>query len=771
MKQILLLLFLAASAGAAQTEFSQDRAYETVRMLAGKIGPRPMGSPAEQRALQYAIESFHAAGCDTSYLMQMDRTERGNTTSGIAVGILKGATGRIIVLGGHIDSAGPEIPGADDDASGIAVVVEVARALGENRRKDGQPLQSTIVFACFGGEEQGLIGSKYFVDHFDQIDSVAMMLQVDMANGLGIIDIDPHTHAASAPPWLVRAAIEEFYALGYENLRYPTHFYGVNYAGTRGSGSDHESFLARGIPAIDFSTDVSKPIHTPQDNLDNFDPRGLKRSGKLVLRLIERFDGGVPDRDLSNYWLYLVGSFPIFIPFLGIWVFVGVTVLLMIWALASVRGRRLSTEKRVRWSALKLLLFTFIVVVCAACTTEIMAIVKGVRYPWFGEIQLYYLLAILSAATGIWLCLHLTRKLPLTTDAFLYLVRSVIILLILLVLLGLASPRLAVPPAAALFLLSLAMIVRLPFLKLVLFVLSPIWLLRMVFSEWDELMFRTLALAGQSAPDLSQKLIASAIMIALLTFYIYPHVLSFAAVYRDSKSWEWIGGMKRIRTRAVGVTLALILIGWMAYLFPRPAYSREWSRTVHVEHILNSQTDTLPNSPRERIVLRSKEYLDGVRIKGSYRDTILTGHITEAKIPLRGNDDYDLRGLSSHLIINRDIRTSSGETTAYDIEYDFNCSQRPYTLSISYSSSGKEFIDFSTPWLFTTDGKRKVMRWYSFPEQILSIPVRFEVASGDSVTERMEIVFDDIMYDWKFERPMTNFIKRTRFETSRIIKP
>ena len=50
---------------------------------------------------------------------------------------------------------------------------------------------------------------------------------------------------------------------------------------------------AKGIPAIDFTSDVSYPIHTPLDNWANFNPDGLPRTGDLVLRLFERFDGGV----------------------------------------------------------------------------------------------------------------------------------------------------------------------------------------------------------------------------------------------------------------------------------------------------------------------------------------------------------------------------------------------------------------------------------------------------------------------------------------------
>ena len=207
---ILLVPFLlfAKKEERSASNLSQQNAESILRVLAVEIGPRPMGSPAEQRALRFAVEKFREYGCDTAYIMLMDKTSRANTTSGIALGIKRGATKRMICIGGHIDSAGPEIPGADDDGSGSAVVMEVARVLCLKAN------QSTLLFCCFGGEEQGLEGSQHFVEHFQEIDSIALMLQIDMANGLGIIDIDPDTHDESAPQWLTRAAVEEFYALG-----------------------------------------------------------------------------------------------------------------------------------------------------------------------------------------------------------------------------------------------------------------------------------------------------------------------------------------------------------------------------------------------------------------------------------------------------------------------------------------------------------------------------------------------------------------------------
>ncbi|RPH53694.1 MAG: Zn-dependent exopeptidase M28, partial [Acidobacteria bacterium] len=256
----LLLLGVPFSAGSAatpvsETGFSTERAMAHVRMLADTIGPRPMGSPSEQRALEYALQRLHEFGCQDTFLMRFNEAAGVNTRSGIAVGVLKGETNRIIVIGGHIDSSGPEIPGANDDASGSACVLEIARVLAR------QPHYSTYVFCLWGGEEEGLRGSQYFVDHYPSIDSVRLMLQIDMADGAGMLEVDPDaSYQVSAPRWLVEAAYDVFYhELRYSGLRYMTQFSTLNASGTGSTGSDHQPFLQRGIPAIDFTSDIAFP--------------------------------------------------------------------------------------------------------------------------------------------------------------------------------------------------------------------------------------------------------------------------------------------------------------------------------------------------------------------------------------------------------------------------------------------------------------------------------------------------------------------------------
>ena len=144
MKHLLMLLAVLSSAP-AQTPFSSDSALSYLKTIALDIGPRPMGSPSERRAMAFGLAKFREFGLREVYMMKMNSAgglnlSPSNTNSGIAVGVLRGKANRIIVIGGHIDSAAPDVPGANDDGSGSAVVLELARVLSKEQ------LQSTVVF-------------------------------------------------------------------------------------------------------------------------------------------------------------------------------------------------------------------------------------------------------------------------------------------------------------------------------------------------------------------------------------------------------------------------------------------------------------------------------------------------------------------------------------------------------------------------------------------------------------------------------------------------
>src|SRR5579862_241094 len=706
-----------------------------------------MGSPAEHRALEYAVAKFKEYGCDTAYIMPMLTSSRAITTSGIAVGIKRGKTGRMICLGGHIDSAGPEIPGADDDGSGASTVIELAHVLAKTQH------HSSIVFCCFGGEEQGLEGSYYFADHFSMLDSIDLMLQIDMANGLGIIDMDPDTHGASAPPWLIRAAAQEFYNLGYRNLRYPTHFFAINYAGKAGSGSDQEPFLRKGIPAIDFSTDVYSPIHTPRDNFQNFDPRGLKRSGDLIVRLFERFDGGVPSRTTEEHWLLLRGPTAIIFPIWSLWAFSAVSILIGFLLFISLRKNRLPNNDPTRHSVptLKHFLLSFIFVSFAWFSWDVIGVIKGYRHPWFTDIPLYYVLAFAASLIGLAVCFRLARKLKITHCVYALFRPTFIALVLLTIGLGLMNIKLAIYPALGLLFASLALVIKKQSLRLVLVCLAPLPLLRLFFSEWYDIVLRSFG-SGLAADNFATICATNLVFALFFTIFLFPFATAFTAVLRDSPGL--VHFLTWIRSRGFAIAAILLTVFISIAAINRPVYNNFWYRDVHIAEVYDMNKST------KNVHLTSPEYLTSVKVHTEAGDTLLP-KATEVSIPIRSKFD------TTWLKIDRaQTVTQNGDTTSYDIKLMLNCAFRPYTVNVRYSRGMKSIRRFATPLFAKEIDSARVMDWYSFPDTNIIVPVKFQVIGKDSVTESISVVFDSLAYPLHCERDMTYFLPRTTYMSS-----
>ncbi|GAA5824715.1 hypothetical protein JCM11251_005312 [Rhodosporidiobolus azoricus] len=146
-----------------------------------------------------------------------------------------------VVLGAHYDSRGsfgyPTAPGADDDASGTALVLAVAREIAWSSVRFGRK----IVFALFSGEEQGLLSSSYYARHLaNQSEDVVMMLQVDMVGyrkrGEPMQLARPDVIGLNEAGWLV-GNISEIYT--------PSLVTGY----TPACCSDHQSFVESAYPA------------------------------------------------------------------------------------------------------------------------------------------------------------------------------------------------------------------------------------------------------------------------------------------------------------------------------------------------------------------------------------------------------------------------------------------------------------------------------------------------------------------------------------------
>lgn len=745
----LLAILLPSFLQAQDSEFSTDNAYAILKTLVEYYGPRPMGSPAEQAALVFGVSKLGQYGCQESYVMPMSVADGVNTRSGIAVGILRGKTNRIIVIGGHIDTSAPDVPGANDDGSGVACVLELARVLGKRQ------LESTIVFACWGGEEEGLRGSKYFVDHFNEIDSVALMIQIDMADGAGVLLIDPDGNGTSAPTWLPRAAYDAFYRdLHYSDLTYATHGATLNWALGGVSGSDHESFLAKGIPAICFTSDVNYPIHTIQDNLENFTPSGLKRTGDLVLKLIDRFDNEVPPRSTDKYLLMQIGAVPFFLPYWLLWL--GIVLSMLIgWTtfVGAKRRRDLTTNvNRIKWSGMKILLCAFVVQLFIWISENLVGMINSYRFPWVNNFGGFAVLGIFCGLIGLWFMLRFFR---FSTDEYVYTRVALIVLAVFTLLMSFGGPKLAMYPASGLFFFSLAMRTRSRLLKLFFLLAAPYLMIRLFFPEFLGLVQRLLA--SNTIESFAGKLWYNLAFVLFFWLLSLPFAYAFAAVYRSTTAdLFWL---KKFKTIPALIIILLVATGLTMYLSSRPVYGRDWFSVVRVNQKYSIGSDS------SSITLKGSEFLKGVHMWMDGEQSVFEERTNFSELfPARST----LVDWCSIGAINAEQENGADADSLTRIErrIEVRSKFRPLRVSIVFRST--EPIEVTSPWSHGSDRRTgeesptmKSFSWYSFPDTPLVVPVTFALRDSQTVFEEIEVLFDSLAYPIALERVHTNFIKRT----------
>lgn len=158
--------------------------------------------------------------------------------------------------------------GADDNASGVAGLLSILEELSNSKIKP----KRSIIFVAFSGEEEGLLGSKYFVDHLPvNKDAVKVMLNMDM---IGRLNIDQQLYMGGAGTF--PDGVDLMHKLGNSS--------GLNlivHAGEVG-GSDHVSFYKSGISCIGFHTGGHPQYHTPEDDIEFINSEG----GAIVSKYI-----------------------------------------------------------------------------------------------------------------------------------------------------------------------------------------------------------------------------------------------------------------------------------------------------------------------------------------------------------------------------------------------------------------------------------------------------------------------------------------------------
>ncbi len=272
--------------------FDANRLMSHVRFLAAdELEGRGVGSEGLTKAGDYIARAFRDAGLEPAgdehgwfHTWRQPNGPGGKTaTLRNVVGVLRGTSpafdGQSVVLGAHYDHLGRGWPdvrhgqegkihnGADDNASGVAVLIEVARLLAS-----AGPPGRTIVFVAFSGEEWGLKGSREHLRWMQAwpADKVLAMINLDTVGRLGKGKLQV-LGTGSASEWIhINMGIG--FTTGVESQSIAEDV----------GGSDQKSFVEAGIPAVQIFSGGNADYHSPTDDVDKIDAAGLVKVATFV---------------------------------------------------------------------------------------------------------------------------------------------------------------------------------------------------------------------------------------------------------------------------------------------------------------------------------------------------------------------------------------------------------------------------------------------------------------------------------------------------------
>ncbi|MFQ5902813.1 MAG: M20/M25/M40 family metallo-hydrolase, partial [Candidatus Binatia bacterium] len=282
--------------------FSKERMMETIRFLSSdELRGRGFGTEGLDEAAEFIAGKFQEDGLEPagdvegSYFQTWEgwggNPERKVIMRNV-VGVIPGKRAereaKSIVVGAHYDHLGlgwPDVRkgyrgkihhGADDNGSGVAVLIELARVFGKSL-KPGR----SVVFVAFTGEEAGRKGSKYYVANQKRypLDLCIGMVNMDTVGRLGKKKLLV-LGASSAREWM-------------HILRGAGFVTGVDVEAVTEEldSSDQKSFHEAGVPAVQLFSGPHGDYHRPTDTVDKIDPEGLLKVASVAKEVVEYLAG------------------------------------------------------------------------------------------------------------------------------------------------------------------------------------------------------------------------------------------------------------------------------------------------------------------------------------------------------------------------------------------------------------------------------------------------------------------------------------------------
>lgn len=298
-----MLVTIFCFSGYSQSEITEKEIKDHILFLASeKNAGRYPGGKANKRVVKYLEKDFKKQGLlsfEKKYLQNFKarlRVEKGEqekplvNTSNV-VGYLEGndpiLKNEYIILGAHYDHLGMGGPssksdkkntihyGADDNASGTAALLEIAEKVAAHKNE----LKRSVIFIAFGAEEQGLLGSNYFVENpLVPLSQIKLMINMDM---VGRLNEQNHIYMGGAGTFPDGVAFMQ-------NLGESLGLSPIVHAGSVG-GSDHVSFYAKDLSVLGLHTGGHPQYHMPEDTVDLINIPGEKKVSDYIYKALMKF--------------------------------------------------------------------------------------------------------------------------------------------------------------------------------------------------------------------------------------------------------------------------------------------------------------------------------------------------------------------------------------------------------------------------------------------------------------------------------------------------
>lgn len=298
--KIFVVILFFPFIGNTQVVSDTSLIYRTVYFLAEEENEgRRAGTKGEIRSAEFlknelsqlGIEPFqlsysHSFPVDFQFKNKKDSIEQVHFSSLNVAGQINVNKEKTIVIGAHYDHLGRNEfrtakdvdnehgirPGADDNASGVSLVLQMANYLQAHKNE----LNSNIIFAFFSGEEIGLQGSKAFVQQLKKSDiPIHAMLNFDMVGKLSQekkLFIDAAESAKEFNTYLNDIGMEFSFVIQTNEKAI--------------GGSDHLSFCSDSISALSISTGIHEDYHTANDTPDKINFSGIAEIAEFSLVLV-----------------------------------------------------------------------------------------------------------------------------------------------------------------------------------------------------------------------------------------------------------------------------------------------------------------------------------------------------------------------------------------------------------------------------------------------------------------------------------------------------